>query len=283
MNETTNSILARLKRYGREILYFVTSKIFLKNCLGILAMFLLLTIFTSQWLRCYTRHGKHYTVQDFRGMHIDNAIKIAKAKHFHVVVIDSSFMPGKKPNTVILQEPKPESKVKQNRAIYMTITKRTPDERMPPNLRGGNDEYSQFHRNCGLRDIHVKKIKEEYSYPLAEGTILRVYYKGKDVTNKIAQEKLKIPVGDTLEVVTSTRGGGEIPVPDLTCKTLETAERFINSKKLVVGSVIEDATIYDPSEAYVLKQVPEAGLGLTLPSGGEITLYITQDLPSDCE
>jgi beta-lactam-binding protein with PASTA domain len=90
-----------------------------------------LTLFA---LRIYTRHGNYYIVPDYTGQNIDDILS-KQPSVFNFVVIDSAFDLDKPKGTILHQDPYPDSKVKENRKIYLTIVSSTPEKTSMPDLR----------------------------------------------------------------------------------------------------------------------------------------------------
>ena len=115
MKEILDKVLNKLKAVGKEIWYFVSSQIFLKNFGGIVILLSLLLFFTFWWMRCYTKHGESLQVHDYTSMTLQDAIEKANSRSFEIVVNDSIHRPKMEPNVVLTQSPKPFSRVKENR------------------------------------------------------------------------------------------------------------------------------------------------------------------------
>ncbi|MEL7021695.1 MAG: PASTA domain-containing protein, partial [Bacteroidota bacterium] len=116
----------KLKRFFKELGLFLSSVFFIKNfaaMMGTIALFLVLTFW---WMRCYTKHGESLQVHDYTEMELEEAIAKAASRGFEIVVSDSVFIMDRMPNIVLSQNPKPLSRAKEDRSIYLTITKRIP-------------------------------------------------------------------------------------------------------------------------------------------------------------
>src|SRR5688572_26971203 len=100
---------------------FLKSKIFLFNLIA--ATLLIGTCFfvLYNWLNSYTHHGESITVPDLRGMTQEKLEHFLENKHLQYKVVDSLFETKKAPGTILEQDPAPDSKVKENRTIYLTV------------------------------------------------------------------------------------------------------------------------------------------------------------------
>lgn len=271
----------KLKVFGREAYLFLTSLIFLKNFLGIIASLALLTFLSLWWMKCYTYHGESLQVHDYIGMDLKDAIRKAKDRSFSVVVNDSIYVVGERANVVREQHPLPFSRVKQNRTIYLTVTKFYADEKLLPTLKG-NYDYNIYSRKLANR--HIKTVIKErvFDNNQAKNTILYMYYNGKKITEDDIENGIKIPMGSTLEVVVTDRGGTSVQMPNLVCMKFSEAKFLIENYQLNVGSIVPDQTITDESTAYVWKQTPGYNARQYMRMGEFIDLYITQYRPDDC-
>ena len=92
--------------------------------LAFIALFLMgIFLIVTLWLRWYTHHGESLLLPDYRDFSIEDARNDAEKKSFELLVADSVFIVGKKGGLILDQNPKGDSKVKQNRKIYVTVTK----------------------------------------------------------------------------------------------------------------------------------------------------------------
>lgn len=114
---------------------FLWSKRFLKHLLGMIIIISVLVWIALFALKIYTRHGKYYIVPDYTGNKIDDVMNGKDASIFNFVVIDSAFDLNKPKGTVLHQDPYPDSKVKENRKIYLTIVSFVPEKISMPDLK----------------------------------------------------------------------------------------------------------------------------------------------------
>lgn len=114
---------------------FLCSKRFLKHLLGMIVMISLLIWIVLFALKIYTQHGKYYIVPDYTGKNIDEVMAGEEAGTFDFVVIDSVFDLKNPKGTVLHQDPYPDSRVKENRKIYLTIVSTIPEKTSMPDLK----------------------------------------------------------------------------------------------------------------------------------------------------
>lgn len=281
MSEKMEVFKQRAQRFLRKSWQFIKHPIFLKNT-GILLLFFLLFLFlSSKWLSCYTNHGQQLVVPDLINLKFDAANKLAQDKSFELIISDSIFVLNQEPSLILVQKPLPEAMVKEGRKIYVTISKVMADLVTMPNLKGGNDDFSQYSRKLERLGITAKIVEREYSIRLERNTILKIRYNGEDITDNV-KAGFKVPMGSMVEFVVSDRRGGTVDIPNLACKTFEEADFLITSNKLKVGSITLDKTVTDQASAYVKRQVPAYAPSQSVGVGAPIDLVLTQQLPGNC-
>jgi len=97
--------------------------------LGLIVLFLFFCVFlVGMWLKAYTNHGQSLELSNYVGQQIEDASSEARDRHFEVVVLDSVFIVGKSGGEILRQNPMAGAKVKEDRKIYVTITKTTADQ-----------------------------------------------------------------------------------------------------------------------------------------------------------
>ena len=274
-------IWSGIKNTSLDVFLFLTSRILFKNLVFLALALALVGALSFGWMHWYTDHGNALEVHDYVGMDVDEATELAESRSFRVRITDSTFIVGTPPNTVIRQNPRPSARVKENRTIYLSVTKRLPESRRLPDLRAGNDDFERFRQKCKILDVHVVKRGVEFNNILVENTILKVFHNGEDITSRLySQEGATVNQTDTIEVIISARSAGSISVPDLICRRLDAARFLINSYNLTVGIITEDATVVDRDKAYVYQQEPPFPGQAEV--GGMVNLYLTQDPPVFC-
>ena len=114
---------------------FLFSRKFIKHLgaalviLGILIWIIFLT------LGSYTKHGEYISVPNFAGKDVNLVIGNLDYKDFGFVVIDSVFDLKLPKGIIVRQDPLPDSKVKSNRKIYLTIVSTNPENTLMPDLK----------------------------------------------------------------------------------------------------------------------------------------------------
>ncbi len=265
--------------YLSELAQFLRSGIFLRNLAALTAFVLLSSGLLQGVLRIYTRHNESLQVHDYVGMPLDEAIRKARSRNFRVVVTDSIFKVDQPPNVVLDQTPRPLSRVKERRRIYLTVTKATPDMVSLPDMVGSYN-YDQYARKLAWVNVRSKILERQFDAKQEENTILYFFYNGNKYTEQDIKNGLKIPMGATLEFVVTERLTGMVAVPDLVCKTYAEAVFIISSFNLNIGTIYGDGP--DRDNYYIWKQEPAFAPGVTLTPGRQIDLYLTAEKPAAC-
>ena len=225
------------------------------------AVIITLTFFYI-YLPVVTNHGESITVPDLQGVSVDELQEFLVERDLRFEVVDSVYSAELPPLTVTRQFPKPGSKVKQKRKIFISLNSvNPPTTRMP-------DLLDKTLKNAEL----ILK-----SYELIPGKIL---YKPDPFRNIIDQlyngnpiePNTPLPKGSVIDLV---RGDGYgirlFEMPDLRGLPLEEANVILRGNNLQPGLVFnEDSLIVE--QTVVLKQSPRQGL--TVRVGRTIDLWI---------
>jgi eukaryotic-like serine/threonine-protein kinase len=186
-----------------------------------------LLIFFQVYLPIKTNHGETLSVPNLKGMSLEEAGEFLTKRDLRWAIYDSSFVMDAPPLTVISQNPKYGSKVKENRRIYLSITPQNPPMVVFPDLK----DVTLFSSKKILVSYGLKPAKIRYKSDLAANVVLETWANGK-----------KINPGDTIPkgtlvnlVVGDGRGTTRFKVPQLVGLSLEEAEYAILGSGLMVG------------------------------------------------
>jgi len=274
--------LERLKKIGKEILLFITSKDVLKGLIKMGALLGLILFIVFKTLKIYTNHGQQIQVDELVGLDFAKAQKLAMDKGFKVKITDSLFLVNRKSNEVINQNPEAGSFVKENRTIYLTITKKAADLRKLPGLIG-NYDFDQYAKKLKRLSINAKIQEKVYDGRQEPNSIQYLVYEGQKVTQEDLKAGFKVPMGSEIGAVVTYRYSETTDSPNLSCRTFGEVEFLIQSLDLKIGEVIEDGVITNKETAYVSRQSPEYQPGTLINKGTAFTLYISQSKPENCQ
>ena len=237
------------------------------------------------WLKIYTNHGQEKELKNYIGTHIDKATKDASKQSFIMIVKDSVHKVDQPGGLIIAQNPIGGSKVKENRKIYVDITKYKADEYDISELSAMyGREYNNKQKELSNLNINSKIIGYRHD-PGEPNYILEVHYNGRLIEGESGRKrKVKIERGGTLEFVLSEIGGGQVEVPDLICRQYKELAFLLRQFRLELGDVeLGDGALTDRGEAYVIAQDPEPIDGNEMKMGGKIKITIQQDQPISCQ
>ncbi|MEE9371551.1 MAG: hypothetical protein V3V00_00700, partial [Saprospiraceae bacterium] len=260
-----------------KILEYLTSRTFLKN-IALILLFLFLVIFSIfQWLKVYTHHGQRLLLENYSDRNIEEARIHAEKNLFQLIVNDSTHIVGKPGGIILNQNPKGGAFIKENRKIYVTITKYNPDMiqlKDLPRLYGEN--YEMKSRELNSRQLKTRIMSTKYD-PIGSFTILEVWYNGeKIVDNRGKKKDIKIEKGAYLDLVVSQPDGGSHVIPQLVGKTLDAAYMIAQVYELQIGEVAESGDIKSENRgrAIVTEQYPTHDGISSLTTGEKINLVI---------
>ncbi|MFC2101630.1 PASTA domain-containing protein [Bacteroidota bacterium] len=118
-----------------DFLRFLFSWKFVKQMLLAIVFSAAIIWGTLIFLSSYTGHNKYIPVPDIRGKLIEEVVQSSLYTDFRFIVLDSVFDQELPPGTIIYQDPWVDTRVKQNRQIYVTISSSTPDKVSMPDLK----------------------------------------------------------------------------------------------------------------------------------------------------
>jgi beta-lactam-binding protein with PASTA domain len=219
-------------------------------------------IFFYIYLPVITNHGESITVPDLQGVSIDELQEFLVERDLRFEVVDSVYSAELPPLTVTRQFPKPGSKVKQKRKIFISLNSINPPSTRMPDLRD---------KTLKNAELILK------SFELVPGKIL---YKPDPFRNVIDQ----LYNGDPIEpntplakgsVIDIVRGDGHgirlFEMPDLRGLPLAEANVIIRGNNLQPGLVFNDDSL-SVTSLVVLRQSPRQGL--TVRIGRSIDLWL---------
>jgi eukaryotic-like serine/threonine-protein kinase len=249
---------------------FIISKVFIKNFLLSVGIFIVIIFSTLFWLRSYTQHSSSMSVPDFTGLSLEEVDIIARSKILRIEVADSSFSEEIPKGTVIRQNPIPGSMVKEGRRIYLTMNAMNPEMVVMPNVTG-----------VSLRQ--AKAILETYG--LYVGTIS---YKPNIAVNNVLEQRVNkslvtpgelVNKGSFIDLVLGMGLSMEkTPVPDLTGMNFVMAKNILIDRYLNFGAIIYDnsvMTAQDSIDALIWRQRPAFGNESRLNLGANVDVWLT--------
>ncbi|EJW91485.1 PASTA domain containing protein [gut metagenome] len=160
-------------------------------------------LLTLEWLDQYTRHGQAVIVPDVKGMNLQQADQQLTAKTLKAVVVDSNFVKGVTPGSVLDQNPAGGFKVKEGRTIYLTINAQSAPRIAVPDIM---DNSSLRQAEAKLRALGFKLTDPEWIAG-EKDWVYSIKYQGRDLQagEKVPHEAvLTLCVGDGNEEMTDS-------------------------------------------------------------------------------
>jgi len=266
----------KLRYIFNEFYALLTNKRFLLNLLGILAFVAIVLFCVFAWLRMYTNHGQKLELPSYIGQDLDSSMEDADSRSFEIIVNDSVHIVGKEGGLIQIQNPQGGSLVKENRKIYVTITKYSPDQIFLDDMRFFGEDFDQITAQLKTRSIQTN-VKDTKFDPLTQNSVMEVWYRGEKIIDRQKDSKgLQVDKGDTLDFVISSNQGGSSEVPGIVGKKVSTVDFMLKSKGLNIA--VEYGDGQDPlpqnleGDAVIVDQYPSEGT--TLPRGSTITVKV---------
>ena len=239
------------------------------NLVGAVLVAWAIITFAMSRVESFTDHGFKIEVPDLEGYPLEEIPVILDSLNLRYEVIDSVYNPNNDFGVVLEQIPTPNSNVKENRTIYLTINSEKPPMVSMPNLV--NLSLRQALNTLSVLGLESDKL--EYRPDICKDCVL---------DQKINDEK--IPPGRKLEKgtkITLVLGKGRtnqlIQIPKLIGMPLEKAVLKLFEKSLNVGAVVAYdfcETAQDSAQAVVFSQKPDH----SVPMGSQVDLWFTCDM-----
>lgn len=257
---------------------FLTRRNFFINLLAAILLALLLFFLLLQLLGAITRHGEYLRVPSVLGKNTEDAISFLESKGFDVAIQDSVYTDTARMGIVLKQSPDPNSTVKVNRTIYITVNRKTLPLVDMPALEGKTLNFALYILGRSHLNLGDTLFKPDFM----KGSVLEQRFRGDRIG-----PGTKIPWGSRIDLVVGKGLDGElIPVPDLVGLTYADARVLLDSSGVGISLVV-DPDVKDTANAFIYKQVPpklnENKQPVFMQPGQIIDLWISveQKLPVD--
>ncbi len=249
----------------------MTSRPLWVNVLAAILLVLLIIFIFLQLLGVITKHGQYLTVPSVTGKNTIEAIKFLESKGFEVVIQDSIYTDTAKRGIVLKQLPEPNSTVKINRTVFLTVNRVTLPMIDMPALEGKSFNYALII----LERSHLKLGDTTFKPDFMRGSIIDQMYNGEKITSGT-----KLPWGSRVDLVIAGGLTNErFPVPTLLGLTVEEAKALLEANGIYIGALITDPGISDTAAAFIFKQKPmplnEDKAPMYIQSGQLIDLWIS--------
>lgn len=143
------------------------------------------------WLDFWTRHGETIAVPAVRALAYDRAVDMLAAEGLKGIVADSVYDNRTLPGTVIEQNPKSGTIVKEGREVYLTINAFSPKMVTLPTLT----DISLRQARSILEGLEIRNVVERRVPSEFKDLVLSVRYKGSRL-----HPGARVPVNATIEL-----------------------------------------------------------------------------------
>lgn len=215
------------------------------------------------YLPATTNHGETLTVPDLEGIAYENLDDFLTKRNLRYEVNDSSYSAEFPPLTVLMQDPKPGSKVKENRKIYIGLNAQNPPNVKMPRLIDGSVKNAQM----VLESYQLLLGEITYVPDLAQNAVLEQWYNGKAI-----ESGTSIPKGSKIDLVVGDGLGNQVfEVPNVIGMPVDEAKTLIIGSGLQVESVTNEVS-EENTPGTVIRQTPPAGGDIRI--GASIDLWV---------
>ena len=156
-----------------------------------IAVALIIGWLSMLWLDVWTRHGDTISVPAVRTLAYDKAISLLEAEGLKGIVADSVYDSRTAPGTVIEQNPKAGTIVKEGREVFLTIHAFSPKMVTLPSL----SDISLRQARSILEGLDITNIVERRVPSEFKDLVLAVRYKGARL-----QAGARVPVNARIEL-----------------------------------------------------------------------------------
>lgn len=184
----------------KEKVIQILRNFYVKNILWALATVVVLVIAVLIWMNIFTLHNESITVPDLRGMTIEKVSQILQNKNLRFEIVDSVFVKGKVPGSVVEQIPAPESNVKEGRIVFLSINAINAKKIPVPDVRDQSSRQAiATLTSMGFDVVRTVEVNSEY-----KDLVVDVIYKGRKVL-----PGQRVPMGSGLVL---NVGDGNAPI-----------------------------------------------------------------------
>ncbi|MEG1564564.1 MAG: PASTA domain-containing protein [Bacteroides sp.] len=198
----------------REFFSFQTNKYFWVNIVAMMAAVGVILFMVLKGLDIYTRHGEAIVVPDVKGLQLAEAEAFLHNHGLSCIVSDSSYVKNKPAGCVLELTPAAGQKVKEGRAIYLTINSVDVPLRTVPDVA---DNSSVRQAQAKVQSVGFK-LTENQLVSGEKDWVYGVKYQGRQLA---AGEK--VPAGATLTLMVGN-GEHEVEVTGDSLDVVEPAE-----------------------------------------------------------
>ena len=254
-----------------KFIAYLKTKSFRTNILAALLTVVGLLLIAFFSLRYYTKHGQGLNVPLVKGLSFEQAVSKLEDAGLKYEV-DSVFIMDQPAGIVIDQDPDPNTFVKDNRTIYLTI-----NAGKVPNTKFPDIAFKTLREAQAIIESSRLKLGDTtYKPDVSRDVVLEATFGGQPI-----QPGDIIPVGSRINLVLGDgRGSEEVDIPQLTGLTVDEARFSLKGSNLSLGNILYEGDITDSANAVITKQDPMPVDSLTkVAIGTKINITLSNKQP----
>lgn len=249
---------------------FIFSKTFLINIVIAIILAILIIWGIFKFIDSYTLHGETISVPSLEGLTVADTETVLTEKNLRYTILDSIYVPDAEKGVVLDQNPRADDLVKENRTIYITVSKI-----VPPKITMPNVVDMSLRLAVAKLESYGLKVDTKYTPSECVNCVLTQELKGKEITPNTRIKK------GSLILLTIGSGTSDVKVlaPYLIGLTQSEAKQKLMEASLNMGfSDFKNCeTTKDSLTARVYKQNPVRSQNIAINMGTDVDLYFTCD------
>ncbi|RZL17601.1 MAG: PASTA domain-containing protein [Pedobacter sp.] len=226
---------------------YLRTRSFRNNLLAAIATVVGILLIAFFSLRFYTKHGEGLNVPNLKGMQIEQAVEKLEELGLRYE-LDSVYIMDKPPGIVVEQDPDPETFVKDNRTIYLTV-----NTSKAPNVNFPDVEFKTLREAQAIIEGFGLKLGDTtYKPDVSRDVVLETLFGGQPISKGEV-----LPRGSRISFVLGDgRGSEEVDIPNLVGLTQSEAKFSLKGSMLVLGQIMYEGNITDSANAVIIRQTP---------------------------
>ena len=234
----------------------------------VLVVLLVLGVFIG--IKHKTLHGKEIVVPNVTGMYFEEAQTYLAAEGLHIEIIDSTYSTKTPLGTLIEQNPKAGSKVKDGRTIYVIQNARFRRPVIIPELR----DISLRQARAMVLSLGLEISDTIYEPSTYKDIVLDIRMDDQSVTTGT-----QVPEGTAITIVVGKGAGIEqVTIPSVVGKSLNDARSWLMNSSLIIGIIEYDIPPTEETQGsyIVYSQSPQSGTVVV--EGTTVNLKLSTDI-----
>ena len=195
---------------------FLRNHRIIAHLLCMIAVAVVLFVALNIWLSSYTRHNDLTVLPSVKYLQVEEAAEVLGRHNLRYEIIDSIFNEKATPGMVVEQTPAAETKIKEERIVYLTINAYSPEAvKVPAIINTSLRQAEAQLKSVGIRNIHIEHLPSPY-----KGLVLDVKCEGRTI-----EEGEKVATSSTITLVVGS--GFDEPNDSVATEEIVTDEEFL--------------------------------------------------------